>query len=49
MAFKMGANKIDQNQIAKLYAAGKSAEEISKTLLIDVKIVEAFKPKADKK
>ena len=43
---KQGANKVDQTRIAKLAGEKKSAEEISKILLIDEKVVENFMPKA---
>lgn len=42
---KQGANKVDQNRIAKLAAAGSTVEQISSALLIDAKIVKNFMPK----
>ena len=46
---KQGANRVDQTRIAKLAGEKKSAEEISKILLIDQKVVENFIPKAVEK
>jgi hypothetical protein len=43
---KQGANLIDQRNIAKMFEDGKKAEDISKALRIDQKVVENFKPKA---
>lgn len=44
---KAGANLNDVNAIAAMYADGKSAEEISEALNIDLECVKSFAPGAD--
>lgn len=47
--YKVGANIKDQQRIAEMAKAGKSAKEISKALLIDLEVVKNFMPKAKAK
>jgi len=48
MTFKRGANKSDIKLINALLAEGRSCEEISKALFIEVSVVESFAPKKPK-
>ncbi|MBL4588302.1 hypothetical protein JKY79_03075 [Candidatus Babeliales bacterium] len=41
---KIGANKSDQRQIAKMYAGKKSTKAISQALSIDEGVINAFSP-----
>lgn len=43
---KTGANRTDQNTIARMHKEGEDAESISHSLQIEIAVVKAFLPKA---
>ena len=49
MTMKKGVNSTDQKKIKNYFAQGYKSKEISEILLVDLEVINAFKPKKAKK